>query len=269
MKRILILVTVVLSCVAPSAWARSRCYYSTRGYIRYSPYAFRFGHNGLIPETLRYSPYAGGLVHETVRYSPYAFNAYHNGLISDAAGHYIPMVGNVYLQDMALRHQLLNAMGQLTQSVQQLQGNRYNVALRKPGHASYARSRVLTPQREPARPDQQRLVSRHLQETIPGQYRITRVLRIDNETISFDVVLKQGNSLIKYWNPEKIESLRAQKGRKQKFLDRYVQTWARFANEHERKGGAIYHISSNDSDQVIAKLTTCTDLEPGQMVAKR
>jgi hypothetical protein len=269
MKRILILVTMILCSLAPAAWARTRCYYSNRGYIRYSPYAFRFGHNGLVPDTYRYSPYTGGLEHETVRYSPYAFNAYHNGLVSDAAGHYTPMVGSVYLHDMALRYQLLNAMGQLRQSIQQLQGNRYNVALHKPGHVRYAQARMLTPQKESARADQQRLVRRHLQYTIPGQYHITRVLRIDNETVSFDVVLNQSDTVIKLWNPEKIESLRAQKGRKQKFLDRYVQTWARFANEHERKGGAIYHISSSDSEQVIAKLTTCTDLEPGQMLAKR
>jgi len=222
----------------------------------------------LVPETWRYSPYAGGLEHETVRYSPYAFNAYHSGLISDAAGHYIPMVGSAYLLDMALRHQLLSAMGQLTQSIGQLQGNRRNSALRKPGHARYMQAGVRTPQRAPARPDLLRLVRRHLQETIPGQYRITRLLRIDNEAVSFDVVLKQGDTVIKLWSPKKIESLRAQTGRKQKFLDRYVQTWARFANEHERKGGAIYHISSNDSEQVIAKLTTRTELEPGQLLAR-
>jgi hypothetical protein len=270
MKRILILATLVLIGVSPAAWARERCYYTTLGRIRYSPYAFRFGHNGLVPDTLRYSPYAGGLVHETMRYSPYAFGFRHNGLISSIGGYYGPRMRGVQPYDMALRHQLLNAVDQLTQSVQQLQGNRHSVALRNIGQARYSRSPVrVTLPSAPARIDQRRLVSRHLEKTMPGQFRITRLLRIDSETVSFDVVLKNNSTVIKYWNPEKIKSLRAQKGRKQKVLDRYLQTWARFGNEHEMKGGVIHHISSNESEQVIAKLTTYSELEPAYRVAKR
>jgi len=269
MKRILILATMVLIGVSPAAWARERCYYTTLGRIRYSPYAFRFGHNGLIPDTLRYSPYAGGLVHETMRYSPYAFDFRHNGLISSIGGYYGPMLGGVYSYDMALRSQLVNALGELTQSIRQLQGNRHGAALRNIGHTQYSRSPVrITPLRDATHVDQYRLVSRHLKETMPGQYRITRLLRIDGETVSFDVVLKHNNTMIKYWNPKKIESLRAQNGRRQKVLNRYMQTWARFGNEHEMKGGDIYHISSNDSEQVIARLNTCSELKPAYMVAK-
>jgi len=224
----------------------------------------------LVPDSLRHSPYANGLVHESMRYSPYAFNMHHNGLIPSWAGYYTPVMGWVHPYDLALRHELANAIGRLAECVEQIRGNRYGVAVRNINRVRYAQSpERVNPLVDPTPSDQYRLVRDHLRQTMPGQYRMARLLRIDGETVSFDVVLKNSNTVIKYWNPEKFKAVRAQADRKQKVLDRYLQTWAQFGNEHEMKGGAIYHISSNDSEQVIAKLTTYTDMEPAYMVAKR
>ncbi len=270
MKRILILVTVVLIGIAPAAWARTRYFDTTLGRIRYSPYAFGFGHSGLIPDNLRYSLHANGLVHESMRYSPYAFDAQHDGLVSDNTGYYGLTRGSLHHCDVAWRHQLLSAIGQLTQSVRQLQGTGNVAPWQHTRRVRPARSALrVIPARDPMRMDQLQVVNRHLRETIPGQYYITRVLRLDGETVSFDVVLKNSSTVIKVWNPKKFKSLRAQQDRKKKVLDRYLQTWARFGNEHEMKGGAIHHISSNDSTQLIAKLATHTELRPGYRIAKQ
>lgn len=270
MKRILFLVTVALLGLASTAWAHRRCYYSRLGHIRNSPYAFRFGHNGLVPDSLRHSPYANGLVHESMRYSPYAFSMHHNGLIPSWAGYYSPVMGWVHPYDLALRHELASAINRLSASVEDLRARQYGVAVRNINQVRYAQSPVqVKPSKDPGQTDQYRLVRDHLRQTMPGQYRISRLLRIDGEIVSFDVVLENCNTVIKYWNAEKFKALRAQADNTQKVLDRYLQRWARFGNEHEMKGGSIYHISSNDSGQLIAKLNTYTDMKPAYMVAKR
>ena len=92
MKRISLLTTIVILASVPCL-TKARSYFPVRyrtrwspyafglvsGDIKYSPYAFRVGHNGLVPGNVRYSPYAFGLISDDVYYSPYAFRVGHNG----------------------------------------------------------------------------------------------------------------------------------------------------------------------------------------------
>ena len=270
MKRILILVTVILIADGSCTWARPRCYFTNLGRIRYSPYAWGFGSNGLISEAWRHSPYTGGLVHETVRYTPYAFGTHHHGLISDAAGHYVPTLGWIYPHDVMLRQELIGALGELTRTIRQSRGNWAYAARPSPSRMQYTQSSAPKPApRERRRTDPYHLVRQHLQQTMPGQLQVRRLLRIDGDVVSFDVLFKHSNTVIKYWNPDKVAALRGQADRREKALDRYLKSWAQYGHEHEKKGGAVYHLSSNDSEQVIAKLTTFSEWKPGYAVAKR
>ena len=84
---------------------------------------------------------------------------------------------------------------------------------------------------------------------------------IDNQLVSADFVLKDRNLLIKYWNPEAIESLSAQGNSRLKIYENYRGEWAKTAAQHEQNGGQIYTIEASDAQTIVAALEACPSLE--------
>jgi hypothetical protein len=107
----------------------------------------------------------------------------------------------------------------------------------------------------PSRLNQRRIIQDYLQQTCPNNYRFARSFKVDSEYASFDVLLANGNVIVKYWNPGFIAELKQSEGGLAKRYDRYVQSWSQIRATHEARGGKVFHIASNDTDQVMQQLS--------------
>jgi hypothetical protein len=106
-------------------------------------------------------------------------------------------------------------------------------------------------------PDQRRAVREYLNRMCPGRYEITRLLSMDNEAVCFDIVLKDENVVVKYWNANKIEAVHLQGGYRQKALTRYLLDWIDYRDRFETAGGTVYHVASEDTYQLLIELAAC------------
>jgi hypothetical protein len=230
--------------------------------VEYSMHAFSHDHpSGLVSGHVKYSPYAfgvnsSGLVDEYVRYSPYAFSPYHNGLISD----YGPCSNSLWVRnDRDLNEQkLTRAIEDLAHSIDNIRTSsrtiRYSVSNVYP--RVYTHSETVNV--EDLTSDNPRLLIRaHLNAMIPGQYKLSQLLRVDQEVVSFNVVIDNRNLIIKYWNPAKIRSIKEGSNQKTELLSDYMKKWAAVENYYDNQGERVVHIVSTDQDKIIGALADC------------
>ncbi len=92
---------------------------------------------------------------------------------------------------------------------------------------------------------------------------IDRILRVDNQLISVDVLIKDRNLLIKYWNSEELERLSTKEAFKQRVYAKYKQDWERFAEQYRQAGGEIYTVNASEPQTIVAALESCPKLGPG------
>ena len=266
MKRISLIAAAVLA-IMPGV---TNAYYcgSLRYRTRYSPYAFSYGHpSGLIPGGLRYSPYASGLVPYGVRYSPYAFSHGHSGLICDSSVYgfsYAPymVVGSTCRGpavadckvpqccrtvshgcfgsacDMrSIREAKLRArkdrLERLRETAEQIKAMRENDG--KEIIYSYLKSKNLN-------------------------FRMNKLLKIESKTLSVEFLLRDKNTIIKYWNPDDIEQ---QAGYRKSICEKYQAKWRNLSQEFVANGGKIYEISSANKQEILSKLDLCSQLHDG------
>jgi hypothetical protein len=206
----------------------------------------------LIPGDTRYSMHAvsrshSGLVSDWVRYSPYAFGTRHNGLIvtygDPAYGWWtVPVtslppaagIDDPRPLDAATRHR---APGR---------NHAPRAAVRRSGRAKAAAAST-----QPSRVSQRRIIQDYLRRTCPRDHGFARSFKVDAEYATFDVLLNGGKVIVKYWNPGFIAELKNTEGGIHKRYQRYVQSWYQMCRVHEADGGKVYHIVSNDADQVL------------------
>lgn len=256
MKRISVL--AVLGCMLFASHALAWYSYTPFRYrARYSPQAFGYRHSGLIPGDMRYSMQAvsknrSGLVADWVRYSPYVFGTRHNGLIvsygDPSYGWWSVPVNARYPQAETHEPRPLDV------------GNRAAA----PQRSRVARSSTRTRHRnktsqgkdwqQASRLNQRRIIQDYLQQTCPNTYRFARSFKVDSEYATFDVLLGDGQTIVKYWNPGFIAELKQMEGGLSKRYERYVQSWSQMCSTHEAGGGKVHHIVSNDADQVMQQL---------------
>jgi hypothetical protein len=234
--------------------ARYRMGYSMNAFSHDNP-------SGLVPGDVKYSPYAfginnrSGLVHDYVRYSPYAFSPTNNGLISD----YGPCSNVSWLQYNRHQdeHKLTQAIEHLAHSIDTIKSTQ-----RTPQRAVYgtfptAYYSEIVPL-EDLRSDNPRLLIRaHLNTVIPGQFKVSQLLRVDREVVSFNVVIENRNLVIKYWNPAVIRSIKAASNQKTEQLSDYMKKWAATENYYDNHGERVVHIVSTDQDKIIGELANC------------
>jgi hypothetical protein len=106
-------------------------------------------------------------------------------------------------------------------------------------------------------PDQQKAVREYLNRTWPGGFEITRLVSMDNEAVSFDVVLKDRNRVVKYWNGTKIQSIKRQGGYRYKAWNNYLVDWIEYRDQFETTGGKVCHITSEDTYELLRQLASC------------
>ena len=255
---------VLLMLTASPALGRTRGYMSYATRIRYSPYAFGIHHSGLIPARIHYSPYAfgvghSGLISDYIVYSPYAFGVRHNGLVSPLEIHRLPLVAWCE-EGRRGRGQIVGPTGS-----QQAQASR-PTHHRRVSRGPAPRKRTGRGADVASRIDQVTIARNCLDKVIPGRYRITRLLRIGGETVSFDVHLKDTGCIIKYWNQAKINAIKQDAGSQERVYSRYLKSWARYANEIELKGGKVLHLVSYDEHKIPEKLADLLPVRVAQSV---
>ena len=262
MKRIYILAWIALAITSNVVFARH--YTSPRDRVHYSPYAFDFDHCGLVPGCVEYNPYAfdrdhSGLVSETMDYTPYAFSFEHNGLINTEVCCLGSRMAPCNTSSVRENQRLARSIDGLADSIK-------DMAIQKGGAWQAPRSLAPTYNTPPSRAncrgtDPWYLVRDYLNEVIPGQYRLTRTLKIDQDTLSFDIVLKDRDLIIKYWNPTGILALQQTSGYKEKILSKYMASWASFEVERDAAGFRTHHIISSDMGQVLEELANYLEYE--------
>jgi hypothetical protein len=250
MRRILTAVSLLI--LAPGiteAWCGYSCDCCC---VHYSPYAFSYHNNGLVPGCVKYSPYAfsasnTGLVFAGVQYNPYAFGYGKTGLIVDYCAYGYPYV-------------VATAPCNSDRPCRQRDGC---AAAPRPScqSAPAAPAGSYATADAPAK-DMMYVIRQHLREHGYKDVSVNRILRVDNKLVSVDFMLPGRNLLIKFWDPEQVHLMRTKPDSTQKSFQRYKDNWESFAAEHERAGGRIVHISGSDQQEVVAALDSCLQPTP-------
>jgi hypothetical protein len=246
-----IMTTVSLLIMAPSitqAWCGTSYNYS---YVHFSPYAFGYHSNGLVPGGIVYSPYAfsastSGLVFEGVRYNPYAFGYGKTGLILDycASGlSYVTCTAICAPVQPRYEYDKAPAGNQDSQSPPMAYPRAYGTAN---GPAT----------------DMMCAIRQHLREHGYKDVAVSRIMRIDSKLVSVDFTLPGRNLLIKYTDPVQVDALRTKPDSTQKAFQRYKDNWEGVAAKHEQAGGKIMHITESDLKEVVAALDSCLPSAP-------
>jgi hypothetical protein len=253
MKRISML--VVLSMLAPAV-SQASGHSSQRYRIRYSPYAFSYRNSGLIPGGVKYSPYSfksgnSGLVYEGTRYDPHAFNYRNPGLVVDYYLWHTPTCAPHQTCGAAAVHGV-------TQGTYPSPRSRAAARRRPTRYASAAAQELC---RVNATEGSQ-IIKQHLKSRGIDNVDVSRRLSIRHRTAGIAFILRDRNLVIRYSDPETLESFGAESATNRKVLQRYEQRWETFAKTFKANGGTIYRINTSDSSQIVAALDNCDKLVP-------
>ena len=229
MKRIS-LCAALLTLVPGLAQAYCGCGYG----VHYSPYALSYHSSGLIPCDFEYTPYA--------------LSYQNSGLVYG--------YGICYYGDCDYGYAI---------AVGAPHGGVCGPAFHTPSHARHFAQAKPASTRPCGRPvacrsDPIATIRQHLQTRGFAAARVDRIFRVNNELVSADVLVKERNLVIKYWNPEEIQRLAAQGATNQKVYARYRQNWERFAQQYQQSGGEIFTVNASEPQTLVAALESCPKL---------
>lgn len=244
------LVSAAILTVFPSI-TKASWYSPVRHRVRWSPYAFTYKKSGLVPGYVKYCPYAftykhpSGLVHEDVHWSPYAFSYKRSGLIADYNWsytsflhdshyrlhdpHYLPIT-IIHYAHLPCIPNTPNLSSKIKQSSQQ----RINARKARIQELKSHRAKI----NEVVGNDPIKKIYEHLQNKNIN-FKTNNFLKISNKTISVNLFLP-GNLMIKYWNPEEINSLY---GYKKNFYENYKNRWEEDSKRYKKQGQQIHTIN--------------------------
>ncbi|TKJ33876.1 MAG: hypothetical protein CEE38_19835 [Planctomycetes bacterium B3_Pla] len=227
------------------------------GYAYYSPYAAGSGHSGIVPGNYRYSPYAFGRNSTGLVADPWGSSYTDSCILYKDAGRYrTAQVRRTYQPSGTCSHLLSSPARTPRRYRQTAQATR----VRRSAPAT-ARQETNAGRAK----DGKQIIARYLKGR-NIDYRITRVLSIEGKTISVDFLLNDGTVILKYWNPTEILTLEKQQGHRRKFYERYLESAKGICAEHLRAGGKVFQIISADSDEILARLPLCPDLNGDEKV---
>ena len=116
--------------------------------------------------------------------------------------------------------------------------------------------------REIRKTDGMHVIRQYLKDHGLGDAQINYRLGAKNRTASVAFILRKKGLLIRYRNPEIMESMATGSKPQRKTLERYEQRLGTFAKSFEGRGGAVYCVNTADKDQMIAALDDCDALVP-------
>jgi len=108
--------------------------------------------------------------------------------------------------------------------------------------------------------DGKEIIYGYLKSNNIDDFDVDRLLKIHNKTISVNFVFRDKNIIIKYWNPEEIQSLMQQAGYQKSYYQKYEQQWKDFCREYKEKGGKVYQIESSNKEEILNKLSLYREL---------
>jgi hypothetical protein len=98
---------------------------------------------------------------------------------------------------------------------------------------------------------------------------VSHILRIDGVVVSVSFTLRDQDLIIKYWNPEAVESLETGGDYKARVLEKYRTEWERLAYAHRHEGGEVYRIHASEQKAIVASLDACDQLLPPVNITQR
>ncbi len=217
---------------------------------RFDPYAFGINQSGLITGYARYNPEAfgvnsNGLISEYYRYNPYAFGIHSSGLVWDYAGDWR---GSRVVPLNLDAHQPCDRVTAkpCPPSTPQTKVSRSWIEPAMPPRVAYW---TASYQRDPLK-----AVRNLLQKTLPGDYCINSVCRIDRELVTFDVLLPKQKLVIKIWNPKLIGYLEQHQDQRYYRIENYLKHWVERKVQWDTDGMRVRHIASNDTDHILTEV---------------
>jgi len=271
MKRISVLTVLILMILASATKGYNYRYYGTwryrvrwsmhthslvPGHVRYSPYAYKYGHPGLVPYWVRYSPYAHSYKHPSGLVNDYASSMSSIYYFPDEFSYKGP--GWVACNDSRGARDCGNHGSNPDQAresyEQKLEARKDRVKRLRQSRQQRSTSKAK---------DGKEIIFRYL-EGKNIDFRTNRILQIEGKTISVDFLLKDRNTIIKYWNPVEILSLEKQAEYRRNFYEKYLDSWKDFCGEYVKTGGKIYQIVSADVEEISAKLMLCPELNDAE-----
>ncbi len=255
MKRISLVIALLVLIPAASQARHSQLYRT-----RYHPYAFSYHNSGQIPGGLRYHPYAfnyhsSGLVSAGARYEPYAFNYHNSGLVVD----------------YHCRPRLIYPLCWPCSPCDGVPRNPYTVHSRSAARRAAAPRHAISSEklREIREADGMHIIRQYLRAHNLGNVEISHRLSVKNRTASVAFILREKGLIIRYDNPEVMESLNAKSASMAKAVERHEKRWAVLAKRFQEHGGATYCVNTAQKDQMIATLDDCPELAPGNSVPQQ
>ena len=266
MKRISFIVLAALALVPGVAGAHG--YYAYSGYdydhvrwsiytqslisgdLYYSPYAYSYGQSALVPYWVRYSPYAFGLNHPSGLVNDYA-----TSLVSLSSIYYYPNQSGYLSPSWGVCHDETAHQNSIALSNARQRQATYAACVQ----ARRDRIKERQQERTMAAAGGDQIVAAYLKSR-NIDFKISRALQIDGKTISADFELAGTNLIVKYWDPAAISALDQQAQHRKVAYENYLQSWKQFEGQYQHAGGTIYSIISADSNEILAKLTDCDEL---------
>ncbi|MBN1805731.1 MAG: hypothetical protein JW837_10800 [Sedimentisphaerales bacterium] len=285
MKRISLSAIVIIT-ITSLTQASVFHYPSIRYRTRWSPYAFSHKTSGLISGYYGYSPYAfshksNGIVHKDVRWSPYAFSHKSSGLIYDHIG-YSPYAfdykhsGLVDMNYYTGGHRICRSPVVIVHTTEESSSSRnYSNKPSEVSNSSYAKSPLSRIEKLKIQKDSRKqlnivkendgkdIICRYLKSRNIDDFKMTGMLKIEGKVINANFLLKDRNLMITYWDMDEVESLLQQPGYQRKYLEKHEKDWKDLCNQYTQAGGKIYPISSADKNEILAKLTLCSEINGG------
>jgi len=225
---------------AKAGWYYSHFHNSSsiRNRVRWSPQT-----HSLIPGNLKYHPSAfnydhpSGLVHRDTHWNPYAF-----GLVKDHSRSYTGFLHDPHnnlcnLPLTVIHHTSLPCVSNssnLSSKIKQSSQQRINARKARIQATKFHRAKI----NELIENDPIKKIYEHLQNK-NIDFKTNNFLKISNKTISVDLFLP-GNLMIKYWNPEEINSL---EGYRRSFYENYKNRWEEDSERYKKQGQQILTIN--------------------------
>jgi hypothetical protein len=236
------------------------------GHYEYSPYAFSHKNTGFVDRDIRWSPYAfthktSGLISDNIGYSPYAFNYKHSGLIyNDYRGPYgycRPPFVIVHTVDKAsCARSYSSKLPDKTKAIDK----KLPTSRRERIQAQMnARKQFKTAKKK----DSKDIICSYLKSRNIDDFKMTGLLKMEGRVINVSFLLKNKNLMITYWDLDEVESLIQQPGYHRKYFEKHEKQWKNLCNQYTQAGGKIYPITSADENEILTKLTLCSELNGG------
>ncbi|OHB60012.1 MAG: hypothetical protein A2167_03785 [Planctomycetes bacterium RBG_13_46_10] len=250
---------------SPYAYSSTNTSGLISGELEYSAYAYSFKNpSGLVPYYYRYSPYAfthrnpSGLIPHYYRYSPYAYSTQNpSGLVSEYYTYrYIPRYyyHGSYNCESSNKYESPNR----SNNTGCYYGQTAYIGERTTRTSDYIKK--MSALREK---DGMQIIYNYLRNNNINNFEMDRLFKVDNKTVSVTFIFRDKNIIIKYWNPEEIQSLQQQTDYKKTYYEQYKQQWTDFCRKHEENGVKIYQIESADKEEILSKLSLYQELAEG------